>query len=471
LIGTPDILPSNKTTTGMAQIPIKPALEPLTGYIPEEVDWPELQKRLPFPKEVNETGLNYILAYMVMWINFKHKKNYRKGVPINSIHLKKLFRKYNLFIKYLVDAGIILLKEKHKAGINSRKYDFTKKYRGSFKQIVTTDARLLKCHYKLAAASKLETAARYPYLTKWFNEALFLDIIKFYTDNLSSGVDAAQLHNVTGTIEEVGYLDAAIRLSKQQFSFVYDASSGRLHTSISSIKKVFRKYLHYNGMPLGQADLKASQIYFLTVFLNSILDDTSDELLDKALVFSNPTIKKRVKNTIFQSYLCFKIKEDVLRFNTLLAGGQVYEYFQSALIAQTLDANEQQKITRTYAKDALIQFLFARNNSKKKNVQKLKPIFKAEFPTLHTFFFQLKLYGHSICALLAQSLERHYMLDILAWEFSNLPSNPNPPCLFSLHDALITTLPNLEQLQQFLSARLTQLTNIPAVFEINKWNE
>jgi hypothetical protein len=179
-----------------------------------------------------------------------------------------------------------------------------------------------------------------------------------------------------------------------------------------------------------------------------------------------------VKNTIFQSYLCFKIKEDVLKFNTLVEGGQVYEYFQNAMLTQTVDVSEQQKITRLYAKDALIQFLFARNNSKKKNVQKLKPIFKANFPTLHTFFYQLKLYGHSICALLAQSLERYYMLDILAWEYSNLPSNPNSsPPLFSLHDALITTLPNLDSLQQFLSARLTQLINIPAIFEINKWNE
>ncbi|WP_417556908.1 hypothetical protein [Mesoflavibacter zeaxanthinifaciens] len=250
--------------------------------------------------------------------------------------------------------------------------------------------------------------------------------------------------------------------------YYHEDTDARLHTNITMLNKVYRKYLTYNNKKLVEVDLSNSIIYFLTMLIcnNNITDNNHlnnnilllkfQESLKSLSIKEIDLVKKIVVNGEFYDYFI----DDIVEY---------FEYDELKVLYNK-DNEENYSGSRTeirkIAKKNILAMIFA--DPRSKNYTKFRKIFKNKFPELLAVLNRFKIEnGKKQLSHLLFQIESYYVLDVVARDFNKKYSKTAP--IFSLHDCLITTEDFASELKKTFEVVLNrELANKPMT-KITKW--
>lgn len=136
-------------------------------------------------------------------------------------------------------------------------------------------ARILEHRLEQDRINKAELD-KIPYITKWFNEKLTMDIdgahnfTELHKSKLKkSNKSKKKAENIENRVN-VRYntsLNSARKIINGDFGLTRTGKDNRLHSTVASMKKELRPFLSYDGKPLVGVDVKSSQPYLFTQLL------------------------------------------------------------------------------------------------------------------------------------------------------------------------------------------------------------
>src|SRR6185312_9014701 len=244
-------------------------------YIPSNLDIDKLLSDVPPAFKYSCDCFVYILG-LVTEIPAHTKGLLDKStfVPINASILKQHVHNYRLYLDYLLQNGVFETDNRYIKEEKSKGYRYTYLYQTPVQPVEITKYTLIK---GLNSESNWERSMsqKYRELKKWFDELQYdytgaeQWLKEKYEADLKLG-----LHNATPKFN--ANLMNIMRLKDKDYYFRVDASAGRLHTNLTSLKSELRDWLSWKGKPLVSNDLKCAQPLLLTALLREeFYEDTS----------------------------------------------------------------------------------------------------------------------------------------------------------------------------------------------------
>jgi len=287
---------------------------------------------------------------------------------------------------------------------------------------------------------------KYKFLGKFFDENKlkvdFHEAVHFCEERYSEHKDYAKYVNELNQLVDL----------KNGCYKIYNVpeSDGRLHTNITKLPKVYRRFLTYDGKELVEVDLSSSIVYLLAMLVNNhIKVDNLD------INFPIKSYYLLMFAKVLESL--DMIEKELLESKCL--SGEFYELFISdfrssftwyklrrmfkSVSDDEFDGSDKQ--VRKIAKKYLLAMIFADVNSYKK----VQDIFRIKFQNLLDVLISFKKkFGYKSLSYLLFQMESCVMLDKVARKFNSKYWRRAP--VFSLHDCLITTVDYESELELIL---------------------
>jgi len=336
----------------------------------------------------------YIVSHIRMYRYLNRKFMYEEFVPIKINYLRNCisYNNAHIFIKNLIDAGVLETDNHFIQGRKAKGYKITKMYlEDKFFLVPINDKRLLTKLQKLRKINIERVYLEgygYEYVTK-FMEELSIDKTK-----------ALQL--IEKTILEEGHkkncYKSMVEVFDQKFATV-DEKAKRLHNSLTNLGGSLRQFLSYKGKKIEGIDIKSSQPMFLYFKLKK---DFNVE------------------------------KKEMDKYLDLVLNKGFYEFFAKKLnFKLTVDNRKNFKIAM------FSKVLFDRN---RKTENKYVKVFKKEFPAIYYSIYLIKQKDHTEMALSLQRLESSFIFDAV----ERIAKQHSIP-LFTIHDSISTTEGNINK--------------------------
>jgi hypothetical protein len=246
-------------------------------------------------------------------------------------------------------------------------------------------------------------------------------------------------------------------------------SDGRLHTNITSLSKVYRRFFTYDGKRLVEVDLSNSIIYFIAMIINNHVK------LDKLKIsFSIKSSYLLMFTKAFESI--DKTEKELLKEKTI--SGEFYELFitdfRSSFSWDDLrkmfefisndEFDGSDKQLRKIAKKYLLAMIFADINCYKE----IQDVFMKKFPNLLNLLISFKkMFGYKSLSHLLLQTESYFLLDKVARRFNFKYWRVAP--IFTLHDCLITTVGYESQLETILKEVLMEEFDVAPKVKTELW--
>lgn len=395
-------------------------------------------------------------------------------VRLYSLQLKKVFSEYNKYLTFFIKNDIIEKVLNHSTDKGkSKQYRLTNEYLfDDFLGYEITDTMLLN---KLTAPNFDEIVdkdfcnVKRPHLTKYFNENLRID------KNKAFEIMKPYKESEFGKYQSGMQLILEYDRKDWKFSINPD-SDNRLHTNLTRTNKELRKCLSYNGEKLSAVDIRASQPFFLAVFLKAVLKKDYDLM---RRIGANKLISKEKLNEIFALEIN---KNEIIDFVQLILNQDFYINFAEHLtipidefgspyrmktnyiepknksVSKRKIDFENPKIKETfetkrdYAKSVMMEVLFSSPRTKVKEATEFKRI----FPAVYKIMSFIKDECVPLHRLLSH-IEAYCLLDYVALRFSK--SSKNVP-IWSIHNSLVTTKQYVPLLKKETEQLLSEVTTI-----------
>lgn len=246
-------------------------------------------------------------------------------------------------------------------------------------------------------------------------------------------------------------------------------TDGRIHSNITSLSKVYRRFLTYDGKRLVEVDLSSSIIYFIAMLINNrIKVDNID---------TNFPINTYYPLMFAKTLESLDIVEKEL-LEAKCVSGEFYELFISDFrssftwyrlksMFKSVSKGEfdgSHKQVRKIAKKYLLAMIFADIDC----YTKVQDIFRKIFPNLlDVLILFKKKFGYKSLSYLLFQMESCLMLDKVARRFNAKYWRVAP--IFSLHDCLITTVDYESQLQAILTEVFKEEFDVAPRVETAHW--
>ena len=98
---------------------------------------------------------------------------------------------------------------------------------------------------------------------------------------------------------------------------------------------------------------------------------------------------------------------------------------------------------------------------------KAEAVFNNHFPSILIWLKTFKKSNHKYFSYLTLQLESYFMLNIVARKFNKKFRGKKP--LFTLHDCLITTEDNIDELHLFMKETLAEALNFTPILKVEVW--
>ena len=364
-----------------------------------------------------------------------HVRKDEGKTPLKMAYIKKLVPGGDLYLKALLELGVIERSGYYVPGQTCYKYCFAAKYESKYISNLLANPKLQR-RIELAQESLKKEAAKtvrgHSEQVKWLNK---LTIDGSYLEHLNKTltVGTKQFNNISAS---------ATRIIDGHIKYNIDQTSGRFHSNVTNLAKVLRPYLRIDGQPLVNCDISNSQPYLSTILL------------------TNPSkVSGFAKNPAFAMMLTtlkVSLAKDVKNYIFLVSTGTLYDFLQDKFRANGLELN------RKETKVQVLRILFARNRSPKDETNRqARAIFKANFKTVHRIFSKVrgsekgdKFTSFKRFAILLQSVESFLMLDVILKRiYRELPGT----IAVTVHDSVMTGLltNNVEAVRKIMEEELT----------------
>jgi hypothetical protein len=364
-----------------------------------------------------------------------HIRKDEEATPLKMTYIKKLVPQGDRYLLKLIYLGIIERSGFAIKGQTSYKYNFTPEYYSKYISVPLNNAKLIR-RIEIAQEGFRKEAAKtirsHSEQTKYLRQ---LTIDEGFNDFIKSNYKAE-------TDQYNKIFASATRIINGDIFYSIDTTSGRFHSNVTNLAKGLRPYLRIKGEPLANIDIKNSQPYLSTIIL------------------TNPgKVSGMTENPAFAlllQSLKVSLSEDVKRYISLVASGQIYEYLMSEFSKEGLT------LSRTETKGQVLRILFARNRTPKDEInRKAREIFKNRFPQVHRIFSKVrghekgdKFKSYKRFAILLQRIEAYLMLDIVLKRiYKELPET----IAVTVHDSIMTGIltNNVEAVKNIMTEELT----------------
>jgi len=330
---------------------------------------------------------------------------------INAQVLKEKYGyQYKLYIDWLIENQIIILKKNYKAGVSSRIYGLNPLvFKGQIKRFNNSDKFLLKKFKRRIfdttdptddVKSSIDVQVRQKLISDLFSVTIDVERSVFYLDLLKNE-DRDNYNRNIYSIESIN--------SKHLF-YHFD-NYGRLHTNFTILKSFIRKNcLEIDGESTGEIDIKNSQPLFLW-------------------------------KLIHQHDLLWVDKEEVNFFKNLTLSGNFYEYWGKIL----------EEKNRKLVKQMTYKVLFGLN----RHNSKADISFSQIFPTIHKFikFYKKECGGYKVLAHDLQKAESNLIFNNIIKKINLIYPDIK---LITIHDSIIYQKKWHNEVKQIFDAEINR---------------
>jgi hypothetical protein len=460
-------------------------------YVPHNIDLEELTRNNP-PSFEFDHEYAYLILYGIIkqsygkfkdvknWTEFhKYKRVKSYMVRRSSKDLQNDRRDYKMHFDYLYQNNILW-----RAGYSEKVYrghQIAPEYFGE-------QVRFIKIQNpKILRLLKPKDDARdahYP-LNKWFDTKLSID-----TESASEGLNLS-FNDGRNYYKYIKNCQLIVNLHNGDINFSRkEYSDDRLHSDFTLFPSVLRKHLRYDGQSLGEVDISSSVPFFMYYLFLSIVDinQINQEVYTnffKKPRFYEPALKKTVGMVKLDSVEVQKFGKDILQ-------GNYYRQFIDMFDDEYFISNSHYELKRefNYSDDDKLKIIKTRMlswpNARATDFKSEQAVFKKLYPTIYDFLTKFKrrryiaregifkkkaekiakeskidiketFQQHKKVSHLFLQLESYMMLDIVARKLNK--SRTKIP-FFTLHDCIITTKDNVEELKQFMEEIFTTVVGL-----------
>ncbi len=355
-------------------------------------------------------------------------------VPLSSKILEKHFYGYRKYFNYFIENGIIEMKNYSTYHNKSKSYRFINDSKFESTEFEVIDVTSLN---KLKNINVVEyfngRSIKCSHLTKWFYQGLEIDY--------DAAVQTA--NKEPNILKRQSYLLAIEKIKNKEFYFSRKKlSDDRLHTNLTNLSKKIRPFLRFNTEFFFNIDLKASQPYFLVVFIEEMLGNigttTRKPTGRRTLMFEN--VKDLIHKDGFQEeYQTIKqwiLKDDFYtRMADIWFGNR-----ETPLTRNEWKKNKVRRVTygskRDLVKKLILRLFYIDTASAAYQNEDFK-VFESRFPHFSEFLKKLKKNDFTDLSKEMQNIEAFCILEIVTPRLSKMfPKMP----LFTIHDSIMTTV-------------------------------
>jgi len=265
----------------------------IPAHIPANLDFSTLSLQYPYDNlPAGKKNADYLYYFCGLLVDRRARykgehPEYGEYFPLCSTRLREIHDNYNLYIDYLLKAGVIQTDNRFIAGEKCLGYKFTDTYSGQLHRTQVIDnymlSNKLKRHRIIHEKQAKRQLRQYGYLTKWYfcggleiDEPAALVWIEQYKQSRleaikkisSTAAREKKSKVVIDTCEDWKMMVDRIHQGQLGYTdFTVDKFAGRFHGILTYMKKELRNFLTFRGQKLVSVDIKNCQPYLSTVFL------------------------------------------------------------------------------------------------------------------------------------------------------------------------------------------------------------
>jgi hypothetical protein len=408
------------------------------------------------------------ICYLMEYVDLKEEDQW---VHLNAKRLQTFNQKYNLYLKYLKDAGIIDINPRYKVGEESRGYRIRPEYYDGEPIEIPLRAGDLKVKGKVKRLFKEKTEAQklytdsHTHLTKWFNEKLTIDRIGAIQEVNRLWPKIEQVGPVRGELKpdkkngRFKALRAIEKLANGEFYYKVDDNIGRFHSNLTNIKKELRKYIRYDGQILVNLDIKNSQPMLSCILLNPEFYKKGANLS----IYGFPVVPSSVITTLCNTIMlsvCPESKacQEFQEYLRIAQGGIFYEEINEILFPG-------KPFDKHFIKPFVLTIFYIDNRHGGRQRKREKP-FVEKFPNVYKVFTILKKNDNTRFSHILQRTESHIVIEKATRRIAK--ERPDLP-IFTVHDSIATTVGNEEYVLKLLKDEIKALTGLNASIGREVW--
>lgn len=450
-----------------------------------------------FPKWKRENFL-FILNEIIMAPAFNNSKGLTKDgyTILHSRILQSYIHEYRRYLDYLLQYKFIKGDGKYFTGQKSKGYKIADEYNNEVVKATFIQSTPLSKSIKRNKYNKQQNSRQYRYLRKWMNgleinsrEALeFLEALRDYRiENPSARTWDAKNNRYKDPITQYNIAYITMKhIENKEIYFNIDQTVGRLHTNLTNMQSDVRHFLTWRGERLVTIDISNSQPYISCKLFSNTFYETNKEnrlnllkaIKDIKKIQTNQTKESTIKtfsryknpNDIYNiSLMLVKTlqsthnHDDIKTYVNLVKQGQLYEFLQEAF-SKELGIKRHD---RTEVKKSVFQVLFTDNRFIWQNEAAPKRVFRELFPNVYRIFAEYKKKGANFLPCILQRMEATLILDVICKRITE--ERPEVP-LFTIHDSITTTIPNVEYVKEIMIEELTRHVGIRPNLKIEYWD-
>lgn len=410
-------------------------------------------------------------------------------VFINSTLIRSFFKDYLSYLNYLVSTDVLCTDGQYIKGEKSIGYKFTERYENA--SLVRYDYPAFQGEVKTIPSEVFSeedgkfipnTVMSYPYLTYWYDtKELHIDeqaaVNYAYTimqDKFNKGReywdinrDKSHGNSVKRKYPLTQYHAALYNINSialGDYKVSIDTNVHRLHSVITNLQKIYRRFLNYNGAPLVNIDISNSQPYLFCLLLNPrFWDKNSDIPLNIGTLpqnvqdkFSEEQLEEIKTYVSFLDWNDFTLSEYIQK----ASHGEIYEY-----MTQIINNTQRVNLSRDDIKIMILTTLFSKN----RYMPTYKKYFKMNFLPIYELIELTKKDDHTALSCLLQSIESEIILHRCCkriWE----EGNQQVP-IFTIHDSICTVMEYESFVKEIMIQELSDSIGYIPFIKIERWGE
>ncbi len=423
------------------------ASKPKFGYYPANFDLVEFGS-------IYSLKESKVVEFLNIFVQNSRKKEYKENIPLNAEILKNTIGKdYNKIIAALIDYEAIKHIRGYEIGKNSNEFKLSSKYADSIDFIEyeyldesypnlekANKERQYRRYVKELKLPKLKRQTLLPYEVFSSNYRIVLNWI--YDEKLSFDQEKA-----FRILDEKGYKNSSKKRDRNKYKYSWVSIAGfkkdniyatvdfnyRFYSNLTSLPKIFRSCLTFDGEELQGYDVKSTHPILLV--------NLCDAFFLKRLVKENAIEVDKSKFDLFLNHL-ESTPADLIEYKELVLSGLFYERMNKYLPHLNRD-----KIKKIY-----LAILNDDNVDYNDDIRKIRRVLYFAFPTIALLLELLKSIDYRYTSSILMTMEaQNFILrfpEEMNYRLESQGIEPIP--LFTIHDCFLTTKSKLPILKEQL---------------------
>jgi hypothetical protein len=423
------------------------ATKPKYGYYPSNFDLAKFGSFYSLKE-------SKVVELLNIFVQNSRRKEYREQIPLNAEILKNSIGKdYNKIIAALIDYEAIKHVRGYEIGKNSNEFKLSNLYADcldyvEYEYLGESNPNLIKANrYRQKKRytnelklPKLKRQTLLPYEVFSSNYRIVLNWI--FSDKLSFNQEKA-----FRILDEKGYKKSSKKKERNRYKYSWVSIAGfkkdniyanvdfnyRFYTNLTSLPKIFRSCLTFDGEELEGYDISNTHPILLV--------NLCDSFFLKRLLKENAIEVNKDKFDLFISHLA-SAPSDLLEFKNLVLSGQLYEKLNFYL----------PDLTRSKIKKVFLAILNDENVNYNDDILLIRQVLYDAFPTIAFLLEVLKSVNYRYSSSILMTMESQNFIikfpEEMNYRLESQGIEPIP--LFTIHDCFLTTKSKLPILKEQL---------------------